>query len=368
MSRTACATLVTDHLIHNWQTLRQIAPTSGMWAMVKANAYGHGIRSVSQRLEPYLKPDDAFGVASIDEAMALRKVGISSDIVLIEGVFDPSELELASVKGFTVVFHSKRQIEWLQQVTLTSPIRGWLKVNTGMGRLGVPMSDAISLWQMLSDCSSLQQPVGMMSHLACADDKTHPLNAKQMLAFNIFRSLNVPLSLCASAGIVQWPSHHFDVVRPGLALYGASPISDISSRSLQLKPVMSLHTNIIALHQLDQGECVGYGGAFMCPERMPVGIVAMGYGDGYPRLATHAPVMVRGVVCRVIGRVSMDMMAIDLRPCLQHGQKAQEGDDVLLWGENACGYLPVEDVASSTNRVPYDLLTGVQHRVHFHWV
>lgn len=369
MGRTACATLATDHLVHNWLSLRRKAPKSHMWAMVKANAYGHGIRSVSQRLMPYLRPFDALGVASTDEALALRKVGVNNLIVLVEGVFEPSELEVAAIHNFVVVFHSQRQISWLKQCPPASTIAAWLKVNTGMARLGVAMKDALSSWGELSSSPSICGPVGIMSHLACADEKDHPLNQSQLQSFDTFRSLNVPLSLCNSPGLIHFPSHHYDVVRPGISLYGVSPINDMCASDLDLKPVMTLRTNLIAMHQLSKGDGVGYGRAFVCPEDMPVGVAAMGYGDGYPRLSSGAPVMINGAICHVIGRVSMDMMTIDLRPCLMQGKNVQEGDEVLLWGQNALGHLlPVEKVACASHRSSNDLLTGVQHRVRFIWV
>lgn len=368
MGRAACATLVTEHLIHNWHTLKRRAPHSRMWAMVKANAYGHGIRSVSLRLAPHLSPQDALGVASVDEGLALREAGVSSSIVLIEGVFEPDELDLAAKHNFTIIFHSKRQVNWLLQRQLTSRIQAWVKVNTGMGRLGFSTSEAIDAWKQVSSSPFVDGPVGVMSHLACADEKDNPLNETQFKEFETFHSLGAPLGLCNSAGLLHWPDRHYDVVRPGLALYGISPTESTESDDWGLKPVLSLHTNIIARHFLNKGDGVGYGSSFVCPEDMPIGIAAMGYGDGYPRLAQGSPVMIQGVTCPVVGRVSMDMMAIDLRQCLKAKKNVEEGDSVLLWGMNHLGYLPVEEVARTTGRSPYDLVTGVQHRVKFNWV
>lgn len=368
MGRAAHATLSTEHLIHNWQVLRKAAPSSRIWAMVKANAYGHGIRSVSQRLAPHLRPHDALGVASVDEALILRQAGVQSNIVLIEGVFEPQELAIASAQNFTVVFHCQRQIEWLKQSTLEGPIEAWVKVNTGMGRLGLAAHEGVEAWKQVASSRSIKGQVGVMSHLACADHRNDPHNEVQLKAFDAFRSLEAPLSICNSAGVFHWPSYHADVVRPGLALYGASPMLNVSAKDLNLKPVMSLRTNLIALHPFKKGDGVGYGSAFVCPEDMLVGIAAMGYGDGYPRLAAGAPVIIQGVECSVVGRVSMDMMAIDLRPCYMHGKRIAEGDAVMLWGQSELGDLPVERVALSTQRIPYDLLTSVQHRVKFAWV
>lgn len=368
MGRTAYATLNASHLVHNWHVLKSKAHASSLWAMVKANAYGHGIRSVAQRLEPYLGVSDAFGVASVDEALALRKAGIQSSIVLIEGVFEPEELHLASEYGLTVVFHTARQLAWLKACSVVSPFKAWVKVDTGMSRLGFSVNDALEAWQQVSSSVCVYGPVGIMSHLACADEKDNVKNQQQFQAFDVFRSLNTPLGICNSAALFHWPEWHGEVVRPGLALYGASPIVDASAESLDLKPVMSLHTRLIALHRVTKGQGIGYGSSFVCPKDMWIGIAAMGYGDGYPRLSSHAPVIVQGDVCRVVGRVSMDMMAIDLSFCFEKNTLVKEGDEVLLWGANHLGHLPVDVVANATNRISYDLLTSMQHRVKFTWV
>lgn len=358
MARHTSCTLSTANLLHNLETMRRAATGKRIMAMVKANAYGHGLRSVAQRLDGLV---DSMGVASIDEALALRDAGIKGTITLIEGVFTPDELEVAATQGFYVVFHNAKQVEWLEAAKLPKPLFAWLKVYTGMGRLGFPEAIAGAAMEALSKSGNVIQPVGIMSHFACADEPQHPLNVQQMETFKtLFKGHAGPRSLCNSAGILSFPAHQHDWVRPGIALYGASPFDARSAADIGLKPVMTFKTKLISVQTLRKGSTIGYGARYVCPEDMPIGIMAVGYGDGYPRSARDGtPVLVDGVRCGLAGRVSMDMAAIDLRP-VPH---AQVGSAVTLWGEG----LPVEEVAPCTSNIVYDLLTGIQNRVKFEW-
>ena len=358
MARKTLCTLSTDNLLHNLATIRAKTPRAKIMAMVKANAYGHGIRSVSQRLGNRV---DALGVASIDEAMVLRQAGVKTPITLIEGVFAPEELELASEQGFSVVFHSDHQILWLKQTKALLKLNAWLKINTGMGRLGFSLEAAGQVMQALSESPSIIQPVGIMSHFACADEPHHPMNAKQIATFRAFaEQYPGEKNFCNSAAIFAFPNMHYDWVRPGLALYGGSPLADKSAASLGLKPVMTFQTELIAIQKFNRGDDIGYGAQFTCPEDMMVGIAAVGYGDGYPRLVQdNASVLVDGERCFLVGRIAMDMAAVDLRPC----PNAAVGDKVTIWGEG----LPIEELAAASDRVSYDLLTGIQNRVRFEW-
>jgi alanine racemase len=350
--------LSTENLLHNLAVVRAKAPKAKIMAMIKANAYGHGLRSVGQRLDEHV---DALGVASIDEAMALRQAGVLAPIVLIEGVFSADELQHASEQGFHVVFNNPCQLQWLNDSPPLKPIIAWVKVDTGMGRLGFSLEDTPLALQKLSESVSIQNPIGLLSHFACADEPNHPLNQKQIAAFSsISQQHQGPKSLCNSAGIFSFPTHHYDWIRPGIALFGASPLVGCSAQALGLKPVMTMHTRLISVKMLRSGSSVGYGARYTCPEDMRVGVIAMGYGDGFPRTASDGtPVLVNGVRCPVVGRVSMDMTTIDLRPC----PEAKIGTAVVLWGDG----LAVEDVALTTHHINYDLLTGVQNRVRFHW-
>lgn len=362
MSRTAVAILSTENLLHNLKVIKGKAPQSKVIAMVKANAYGHGLRSVSSRLEKYV---DMLGVASIDEALALRKVGIQIPIILAEGVFEPNELLVASTEGFHVVFHEEIQLQWLSNLSCPLPIQAWLKVDTGMGRLGFSIENASQYYDQLSKSRQIAQPIRIMSHMACADDAMNPLNQQQINAFQAFlqkvsQKGSSEASLCNSAGVFQFPECHYNFVRPGIALYGASPVLNKTAEDLNLKPVMTLQTSLIATKVIKKGSPVGYGARYICPTDLLVGIVAFGYGDGYPRTTKDgAPILVNNTKCQLIGRVSMDMIAVDLSPC----PTAKVGDPVILWGND----LPIEEVAKFTDNVSYDLLTGVQNRVKFHW-
>ena len=358
MSRAAIAILSTENLIHNLRVVQSLAPHAGIIAMIKANAYGHGLRSVAMRLEKHVQ---SFGVASIDEALALRKVGIKIPLTLMEGVFEPDEILVASCQKFHVVIHDHTQVEWLMKCHLPSPLYVWLKVDTGMGRLGFSLDEARDVYRQLSHHPQIQQPMGIMSHFACSEDKDHPLNAEQETVFkNFIADLSGAKSFANSAAIFNLPPSQFDTVRPGLALYGVSPLPDKTAADLNLKPVMTLITRLIAVRHMRQGSRLGYGARYTCPEDMPVGVIAMGYGDGYPRSAVDGtPMLVNGQRCQLAGRVSMDMVTIDLRAC----PDAKVGDSVILWGDG----LPIEEVARYTSHIPYDILCGVQQRVKFHW-
>lgn len=358
MSRAAIAILSTEALLNNVAVIKKYAPLSDLWAMVKANAYGHGLRSVSLRLERYV---DNLAVACIDEAIALRRVGIKKPITLIEGVSEPDELLIASCENFHVVFHDPLQLEWLYASSLPLPLTAWLKIDTGMGRLGFCGDAAEHAYEKLLASKWINQPIGIMSHFACADVSDHPLNYQQINHFKKFvQDRPGPKSFCNSAGIFSFPDQHYNVVRPGIALYGISPLPHCNASTWGLKPVMTLQTRLIAVRTARQGSTIGYGARYVCPENMPIGVIAMGYGDGLSRTTQDgAPIIVNGIRCQFVGRVSMDMATIDLRNC----PHARVGDPVIVWGEG----LPVEEVAPYTNLSPYDMLTGVQPRVKFHW-
>jgi alanine racemase len=359
MSRPITAILSNDNLLHNVSVIQKKAPHSKLIAMVKANAYGHGLRSVSRRLEKHI---NFLGVASIDEALALRQAGIQAPIILMEGVFVQEELIQAADQGFHVVFHDHEQLQWLNNITQPIAIHAWLKLDTGMGRLGFELDRAEKIYHQLVQHPHIQSPVRVMSHLACADEPQNPLNQQQIQVFQTFlQHVKSEVSLCNSAAIFTLPDCHHDFVRPGITLYGASPFGDKTGTELGLKPVMTLQTKLIAIKHKPKGSFLGYGARFACPEDMVVGVVACGYGDGYPRSAQDGtPVLVNNIRTTLIGQVSMDMMTVDLSLC----PAAKVGDPVILWGTG----LPVEEVARYSHQNAYDLLTGMQNRVRFEWI
>lgn len=358
MSRTATAVLSTENLLHNLQIIKEISKPAKIIAMVKANAYGHGIRSVSLRLDKYI---DMLGVASIDEAVILRKAGVNAPIMLAQGVFEPSELLLASTEKFQVVFHNEAHIEWLEKARLPIPLQIWIKVNTGMGRLGFNIEQAKYYYSKLLSHPYIAKPIKIMSHLACADEISHPLNQQQIKLFKEFIiGMNSEYSISNSAGILNFPDCHYNYVRPGILLYGIHPIKGKTAADLNLKPVMTLQTSLISVQTLKKGSFIGYGARYMCPQDMPIGIIAFGYGDGYPFTARdNTPILINNVECSLVGRISMDMIAVDLTAC----SNAKVGDSAILWGDG----LPLERVVEHTSNITWDMLTGVQHRVKFLW-
>ncbi|MBP7190610.1 MAG: alanine racemase, partial [Rickettsiaceae bacterium] len=252
MSRTASALLSTENLLNNLRVVKSKAPNSKIIAMVKANAYGHGIRSTSLRLDGHV---DMLGVASIDEAMALRNAGVKAEILLAQGLFEHAELEIASSEGFNVVFHNEEQTKWLVEAnSLPKPVKCWIKVNTGMGRLGMGVEVAKSCYNKLLGHKNVDGTIRIMSHFACADEKDNPMNQRQIDCFNsLVKDTNSEYSFCNSAAIFNFPQCHYDYVRPGIALYGVSPIDGVSAVELGLKPVMTLQTSLMSVQNLKKG-------------------------------------------------------------------------------------------------------------------
>lgn len=353
MSRPTQITIDLAALQHNLQHIKKIAPKSAVMAMVKSNAYGHGLSRIALAL-----PDaDALGVACLEEGTQLRHAGINNAIVLMEGLFSAEELPRAIAGDFTLVVHHEAQVAMLEQHRLMHPVTVWLKIDTGMHRLGFQPNEVRKIYQRLMNCAVVKKPVGLMTHFAESDALKGDSTQKQM---NLFQQatdgLRGPRSLANSAGILAWPEAHADWVRPGIMLYGTSPFAHHQGSEHGLQPVMSLTSELIAIHDLQKGERVGYGAIYECPENMRMGVVAIGYGDGYPRHAKNGtPVLVNGVCCPLAGRVAMDMITVDLRA----QPYAKVGDPVLLWGKE----LPVEVIARHSGTNGYELLTRITQRV-----
>jgi alanine racemase len=354
MSRPTKITINLAALQHNLQQVRQMAPQSAVMAMVKSNAYGHGI----ERIASALSDAEALGVACSEEGLMLRAAGIKNPIVLMEGLFNADELSRAVENNFILVVHHVAQIEMLEKSSTKQPLSVWLKIDTGMHRLGFEPSDASAMYLRLMNCSTVKKPIGLMTHFAESDSLDRAPTLQQIELFNASTEhLSGPRSLANSAGIIAWPSAHAEWVRPGIMLYGASPFVGHRGVEHHLQPVMTLTSELIAIHQISKGSRVGYGGTWTCPEEMRIGVVGIGYGDGYPRHAANGtPVLVNGRHCPLAGRVSMDMLTVDLRT----QPEAKVGDPVLLWGSG----LPVEVVAEHSDTTGYELLTRITQRVH----
>lgn len=358
MTRPVAAHINLAALRHNFQRVRQSAPHTRVLAVIKANGYGHGLARVVEALDDA----DAFAVARLDEALALRAHGIAKPIVLLEGFTDAEELAEIAQHGFETVVHHELQVAALEKLRADRPVPVWLKIDTGMHRLGIAPDETGAMWRRLRACAAVAQPLRFMTHFANADLRDDPRNASQLAIFNSAVSgFTAERSLANSAAILALPAAHADWVRPGIMLYGVSPFSPGRAQDDNLKPVMTLTTQLIAVNHHRKGDAIGYGGAGICPADMPVGVAAIGYGDGYPRHArAGTPVLVDGIRVPLIGRVSMDMITLDLRGC----PHARIGAPVVLWGDG----LPVEEIAEGAGTIAYHLLCSVSQRVAYLYV
>lgn len=353
MSRGTRAVIDLRALQHNFQRVRQCARFSRVLAVVKADGYGSGAVPVAQAL-----PDaDGFGVATFAEAVALRHAGIQQPILLLEGVLNAKELQQAAEQRFDVVVHQEWQLDLLLNTPIAAALVVWLKVNTGMNRLGLPPERLPAVCEALRGSSAVSE-LRLMSHLACADELGHPLNQRQSDKFAELVSQTglQQASFANSAGIMRGEAFHYQWVRPGLMLYGAAPLLESSAAELDLKPVMQLESSVIAKSVVASGDTVGYGATWTAQKETPVAVVAIGYGDGYPRhVSSEAFVLIEGQRCPLIGRVSMDMITVDISAVPQ----VPVTTPVILWGNG----LPVEWVARWAGTVNYELLCQVTDRV-----
>lgn len=354
MSRPTRLLIEPSALVHNLALIKQLAPHSQIIAMVKANAYGCGVHKVAPTLDGMV---DAFGVACLEEAMAIHTMGVQTPCVIFQGVFSPDEFRLVEEKQFTLVLHQHHQLDWLLNTPLANPIRLWLKVNTGMNRLGFAPEEIPQVMAALQACPWVHKDIGLMTHLACADEPQRAENRRQLQAFEALNSPGISqYSIANSAAILSFPSTHADVIRPGIMLYGVSPFADKTSVELGLIPVMRFVSAISAIHEIKASSQVGYGGDWVSPKPSRIGVVAAGYGDGYPRhIAKDTPVWINGAEVPIIGRVSMDMLTVDLSE--QPGAKV--GDTVELWGP----HILVERIAQSAGTSGYELLCQISERV-----
>jgi alanine racemase len=337
----------------NLARIREVAPHSRVMAVVKANAYGHGLVTTAL----CLADADAFAVARLQEALVLRGAGIRSPIVLLEGVFDGEQLAEAARHDLEIVVHCMEQLALLESASRGASFVVWLKVDTGMNRLGFRLEHVEDALTRLAALGGVVRELRLMTHFASADESASATTARQVERFAAVAS-DAPRvrSLCNSAGVFSQPGAHADWVRPGLALYGVSPFPELLGSQLGLVPAMRLVSTVIAVRDILAGESVGYGGTWRAARRSRVAIVAAGYGDGLPRsLRNGTPVLVNGARAGLVGRVSMDMIAVDVSAL----GAVRVGDPAILWGSE----LPVEEIAAHAGTVPYELLCGVSQRV-----
>lgn len=352
MSRPLRALIHRAALRHNLGVARRAAPHARLLAVVKANAYGHGLL----RAASGLADADGFAVLELDAAVRLRDNRYDGPIVLLEGCFEPSELSVFSEQRLTAAVHNLEQIAMLEQARLPAPIDVFLKLNTGMNRLGVPEAQLPAALARLRACVNAGS-ITLMTHFATADDARGV--QWQLDAFTrMTAGLDLPVSMANSAALLRYPELARGWARPGIMLYGASPFADRTGIELGLEPAMTLESRVIAIQELESGDTIGYGATFTASRRVRVGVVACGYADGYPRHApTGTPVLVAGRHTRIVGRVSMDMLSIDLTDVPEAGI----GAPVVLWGEG----VPVDEVAAAAGTIGYELLCAVGSRVPF---
>lgn len=353
MARAATVTIDLDAILHNYRLAKSLAPEQSALAVIKADAYGHGAVAVAKKLQAEA---DAFAVACIEEAVELRVAGIRNPILLLEGFFTPDELTYISEQNLWTAVHNDAQIDAIAAATLNKPIDIWLKLDTGMHRLGFSADEFVAAYARLKNLPQVNN-ILLMSHFSSADDLSSPMTHTQLEIFDALQKLcPLPMSIANSAGTLLHNNARRNWQRPGIMLYGSSPFTDQPELDAQLQPAMTLTSEIIAIHDLNAGDAVGYSGTYVCDKPTRVGTVAMGYADGYPRQAkTGTPVIVNGQRTRIIGRVSMDMLTVDLT-----GIDARLGSKVELWGKN----LLANEVAPWADTISYTLFTGITRRVH----
>ncbi len=322
-------------------------------AVVKANGYGHGLLNVAK----CLKSADGFGLARLEEALELRAGGVMAKLLLLEGFFRASDVATLVEHDIDTVVHHESQLEMLEAAELTKPVTVWMKIDTGMHRLGFTLDQFEAIYQRLMACPNVAKPIHLMTHFACADEPDNSATAEQARRFSqLTKALPGDRTLANSAATLYWPTTQADWIRPGIALYAVSPVVGDLGRNHGLEPAMELVSQLIAVRDHKAGDPVGYGSYWHAKQDTKLGVVAIGYGDGYPRNAPEGtPVWVNGRLVPVVGRVSMDMLTVDL------GIDATDkvGDTAVLWGKA----LPVEEVAEHIGTIAYELVTKLTPRV-----
>ena len=353
MARPNQARLDLGALRHNLAIARDLAPHSKVMAVIKANAYGHGAVTIGRQLEALV---DALAVACIEEALELRDAGIAAPILLLEGVFEAKELGIAAQQGFWVTIDNEWQLRWLEEAVLPGPLHCWLKVDTGMHRLGVPATSTQAFYQRLQATKNTCGETVIYTHFASADNLQSEQTTDQLQLFDaVCAGLPAQRSAANSPGLLGWPDACYDWVRPGYMLYGNSPMAQPHPNAAALQAVMTLTSAVISVRDVPRGEAVGYGATWVAERPSRIATITIGYGDGYPRLAPNGtPVLVNGQRAALAGRVSMDMITVDVTEL--PGVKI--GDEVVLWGKG----LPLAEIAAHVGTIGYELTTRMPAR------
>lgn len=345
MKRSARALIDTSALRHNLARCREVAPNSLAMAVIKANAYGHDMLKTAETLSHA----NGFAVSCISEALELRQARFIHPILVLQGFQNLQGMKAAAEHRLRVVIHERQQLEWLDAAPASVKLDVALKLDSGMHRLGFPVEQAHALFERLGKHPSVKPTPWLLTHLACADEPGNAHTQAQLQRFEKYtEGLHAPRSIGNSASILGWPRTHVNWVRPGIMLYGSSPFAQGNAQRDGLKAVMTLSAPLIAIHTIPRGESIGYGAGWICPDDTRAGVVACGYADGYPRHApSGTPVWVNGTETRLLGRVSMDMVVIDLTAI-----EARVGDTVELWGK----HVSVDRVACAAGTIGYELL------------
>ena len=360
MSRPTVALIDRSALRANMALAQSLAPKTQIMPMVKANAYGHGMVQVAQALAGNAP---AFGVACIEEALELRASGIDQPILLLEGIFSRDEIEVAAKNNFWLMIENETQKTAVLEAKLKHPIHVWIGIDTGMHRLGFPPDKVQSIFSQLEHSSNICSTIVVASHFACADDLSSSKTIQQQNTFKKCVDSTVPdgstdlqLSIANSAAILAWPDTHFDWQRPGYMLYGSSPFTTTQANADKLIPAMTFKSAVISLRNIGAGESVGYTSNWTANRPSSIATITVGYGDGYPRHAPNGtPVLINNIRCPLVGRVSMDMITVDVTDL----ESIKIGDQVTLWGPN----LSVNEIAHHCNTIGYELMTRIPSRV-----
>ena len=353
MARPSKALIDLDALRHNLKLASGLSPCSKVMAVIKADAYGHGALGVSGAIKDYVS---AFGVASIEEAIELREGGISTPIHLLEGAFTDDELIVASEYSFSVSCVNQRQKNAILSANLSFPLDVWIFVDTGMHRLGISPIELATTYQELNASNNVTDNIIIATHFSCADDLVNEFTATQLARMSdAMKNISSLTSLCNSAGLIGWPETRSDWNRLGIMLYGGSPFSLPQNEADKLQPVMTLKSEIIALRTIEVGETVGYAATWTACRQTIIATVAIGYGDGYPLNASNGtPVLIRGKRCPLAGRVSMDMITVDVTDL----PLVELEDEVILWGKE----LSINEIADCSGTISYELFTRMPAR------
>lgn len=359
MPRPAIAYLSGENLRHNMQVIQKQAPHSKIIPMIKANAYGHGMIETAKRIEDLVSH---MGVASIDDGIMLRNAGIKSGILLAQGPFEPADMSLAIQYNCDMVLHQQEHIDWLDEIETPEKLKVWIKVNTGMNRLGFPIQDVESIYKKLKSHKKVQDIIPIMSHFSCSGTKNGLMNKQQLESLQKLKSkIDTEFSLCNTGGIFHFPDAHYDYVRPGISTYGVSSLPGIMAEDINLKPVMTLKSIVNAVRTVRKGEHIGYSAQYQAKEDMVMAVIAFGHADGYPVTAPEGtPILVNGVRCPIIGPVSMDMISLDVTKV----KDVKIGDEVVIWGDA----LPLDEIVQHTKVSPGSMLSLIRDRVKYLWV